>query len=449
MRLRYCAGAAMLAVVAACGGGGGGGGGAVLPAVQTSAPTPALSLTVKVNGNEAQASNGRYAVKPGDSIAVSSNQAVNWTPTPTPAETATPRTPSVAGTSWTARVANLSAAAAVLTVGASTDASHARDVVFDIAPGDARNGSYKVFATNGSRLTLTLDFDNMAYAMTDENDVTVADAIAVDPTDSTAYIFASTRVSAVAANSRFRMTADTVVGAFPFHAPKVLTSYAVQPFVASRALVTTQAALDGAYTRLGINLQTSTRDSNIRQSRISGGGTVLQLCNDVAITSIAACTLLVDYTVSPGPTPGLWKVANVADPVNDWGYFAMARVAGKNVYLSAGTSPGAPNDSVFRIGLEESAAWPNLNAIGGDTSGSWGTMVYTATTYDTMMVRTDATGYGFAGLSLGVPSFTISNLKSFSAGGAYYFTAQDGTLAAVVGARSGPAAGQIQIGLAR
>jgi hypothetical protein len=58
--------------------------------------------------------------------------------------------------------ANLSAAAAVLTVTASADASHTQDVVFDIAPGDARNGSYTVFATNGSRQVLTLDFDNMA-----------------------------------------------------------------------------------------------------------------------------------------------------------------------------------------------------------------------------------------------------------------------------------------------
>jgi hypothetical protein len=78
--------------------------------------------------------------------------------------------------------------------------------------------------------------------MPDENNLSVADSIAIDPTDSTAYIFTSKRVTTAAANSRFRVITDTVVGAFPFHAPKVLTSYAVQPFVASRAFVTAQAA---------------------------------------------------------------------------------------------------------------------------------------------------------------------------------------------------------------
>ncbi len=444
MGLRYFASGAMLAVSAmltACGGGGSGGG-----------SETALSVAVKVNGNDVQANNGRYTVKPGDSVAVTSNLTVTWTTTAAPASTTAPRTPTATSTSWTAQVANLSATAATLTLNASADASRTRDLVFDVAAGDARNGSYKVFATNGSRQALTLDFNNMAYTMTDDNNVSVSDVLTVDPTDSTAYVFKNTRVATTAANSRFRTTTDTVVGAFPFYQPKVLTSYAVQPFVASRAPVTTQASLDGAYTRLGINgMQgTTAGDSNIRQIRISNGGTLLQICNDVGITSIAACsTTPVDYTVSPGPTPDLWKSANVADPANDWGYFSIVKVAGQNVYLSAGQGLTASDNASFRIGFAESATWPNLSAIGGDTTGSWGTMLYTASTYDTTMTRADGTSYTYASVGLTSSSASFANLKGFAVGGASYFTALNGTLAAVVGARNGTATGKIQIGLVR
>ncbi|CAA2110111.1 Bifunctional aspartate aminotransferase and L-aspartate beta-decarboxylase [Variovorax paradoxus] len=243
---------------------------------------------------------------------------------------------------------------------------------------------------------------------------------------------------------------DTVVGSFPFQVAKVPGTYAVQPFVASRAMVTTQSTLDGAYTRLGINLQAATRDSNIRQLQITGAGTVLQLCNEVGITSVAACPSisLLTYNVTQGAAPDAWNIVNVADPL-DAGVFYMARVAGKNVYLAAGTNTAAPNDSIFRIGLTESATWPTSKTSGGDTNGSWGTLDFDATTYSTVLARSDAT-VSALGANLTSPSPTIANLRLFTGPSAEnYFATQDGTLSAVVGARGGPVAGYLQIGLAR
>ena len=194
----------------------------------------------------------------------------------------------------------------------------------------------------------------------------------------------------------------------------------------------------------------ATRYSNIRQLQITGAGTVLQLCNEVGITSVAACPpiSLLTYNVTQGAAPDAWNIVNVADPL-DAGVFYMARVAGKNVYLAAGTNTAAPNDSIFRIGLTESATWPTSKTSGGDTNGSWGTLDFDATTYSTVLARSDATVSAF-GANLTSPSPTIANLRLFTGPSAEnYFATQDGTLSAVVGARGGPVAGYLQIGLAR
>ncbi|QOF77840.1 hypothetical protein [Variovorax sp. 38R] len=149
-----------------------------------------------------------------------------------------------------------------------------------------------------------------------------------------------------------------------------------------------------------------------------------------------------------GATPDAWAITNVNDPL-DAGNIYIARVAGKNVYLSAGTTLKSPNDDVFRIGLAESATCPVSKSSGGDTSGSWGTLDFDATTYSTVVARSDATVSGFTA-NLSSPSASISNLRAFTGPSAeHYFGTQDSTLSVVVGARAGPVAGYMQIGLTR
>ncbi len=434
-----------------CGGGGGGGGGAAFPLLPI--PAAVLSFSVTVNGNSAAAdSNGQYSVKPGDTVAVVPSMGADWSSNSAPAGSLSLRNPDISSARWSAQIVNSTTASAVLTVSgkATSNAALTKDAVFNVAAGDARNGTYKVFAANGTRQALALNFDTMAYGMTDDAGATVSDSFSTDASEAGTYLLKSTRNTAKAINTRFRITTDTVVGSFPFQVAKVPGTYAVQPFVASRALVTTQSALDGTYTRLGINLQAGSRDSNIRQVQVASAGTVLYMCDEVGITSVAACppVSLRTYNVTQGATPDAWNIANVTDPL-DAGAIYIARVAGKNVYLSAGTNPKAPNDSVFRIGVAESAAWPVSKASGGDTNGNWGTLDYDAATYSTMLTHGDASVSGF-NANLSSSSATVMNLRSFTGpGGESYFGTQDGTLSAVVGARSGPVAGYIQIGLMR
>jgi hypothetical protein len=445
------AGAAVLVGgLAGCGGGGGGGGGGLpfLPG----APV-ALAVNVLVNGNTASAdSSGRYAVKPGDMVTITpASGTVDWTSSSAPAGAVTLRNPAISNTKWSAQLANSNTAASVFTVSAkATDnGTLSKDTVFNVSGGDARNGTYKVFATNGTKQTLSLNFDTMSYVMTDEAGVVSTDSIEVDKSEAGTYLFKSQRNEAnKAINTRFRINADTVVGAFQFRVAKVPGSFAVQPFVAPRTLVADQNEIDGIYNRLGVNLQAASRASNIRQALIGSHGTVFQLCSDTT-KALADClppASLIQYTVSPGATPGVWNIVNIADAA-DTGAFSVARIGGQNVYLSAGTNPKAPNDDVFRIGLPETATWPVTTSSGGDTDGTWCSANYDATNYQATLVRPDITFRAFGAL-LSPARTNINGMRKFTDPASANFVAmQNGMLTVVVGENPGTANGYMQIGL--
>ena len=315
---------------------------------------------------------------------------------------------------------------------------------------DARNGRYKVYATNGTRQTLALNLDSKRYEMTDESGTLASGSFAEDTAEPGSFVFDSSRITSPVNTARFRLAADTVVGSFPFAVAQVTpTSYGVRPFVASRALVKTQAALDGVYNRLGINLTATTGDSSITQIQVANGGTTLYLCNNAAIYRIDTCpsATLLTYTVSPGATVDTWNIVNVANP-SDHGSFAIARVGNENVYLSAGIVPATPTTSVFRIGLPERAAWPTVTARGGAANGGWGSTAVDASSYARTRVLPDGTA-GTLNATLG--SMGIVGPINMRAVGfpnsTFHFSSQSSKLFAMVGARSPATAGALEIGL--
>ncbi|CAN7499733.1 hypothetical protein LJR260_003204 [Variovorax paradoxus] len=445
----FSAAAALVGALGGCGGGGGGGGGGGLPFPILPAAT--LGVTVQVNGSSATANgDGKYSIKPGDVITVTPNLGSDWTSSSDPAGSVSLRNADISSTKWSAQIANNTNAASVFTVSAKATANAAltKDTVFNVAAGDARNLSYKVYATNGSQQTLALNFDTMSYVMTDETGLAVSDSFSADAAQTGTYVFKSSRNTAATNNSRFRLITDAVVGSFPFQVAQVPGSYAVQPFIGSRAIVTTQSALDGIYIRFGINMRPGVIDSQIRQVQVTGGGTSLLMCNEVGITSIAACppASIATYAISAGSSAGSWSTVNVAN-ASDKGALAVIMVDGKKVYVAAGINSVAPNDSIFRIGLVDSSTWLNTTARGGDNNGTWGTLGFDATTYTAALTKPDGTvsnvSYG-----LNVASASIPALKGINfAGTDRYFAMQDGTLSVVVGARTNPVTGYLQIGL--
>ncbi|MDM0112044.1 hypothetical protein QTI66_07780 [Variovorax sp. J22R133] len=311
---------------------------------------------------------------------------------------------------------------------------------------DARNGTYRVYAANGSKQTLDLNFDTMRYTMTDAAGVSAGGTFAAD---GTGYIFNSSRVTAPTNTARFRMTDNAVVGAFPFNQAGSTTAFAVQPFVASNSFVTSQAGLAGTYDRVGGNLVPGgTNGQNIRQVLVTTGGTQMQYCNDVAVTAITSCTSsLTTYNITPGTTANEWRITNSANAA-DTGQFAIAMVGGEKVYLLAGGMPagGSPGETVFRIGVVHSAAWPASTAQGADSNGAWGSLNIDASSYVTNFVRPDGSN-GSQSLPLKFPG--IGDIKLGlaipDAGTGGYWVVRNKKLVAVAGA--GAFAGYMQIGL--
>jgi hypothetical protein len=315
---------------------------------------------------------------------------------------------------------------------------------------DARNGRYKVYATNGSRQTLALNLDSKRYEMTDGAGTTDAGSFAEDPAEAGSFVFGSSRITSSTNTARFRLAKDTVVGAFPFAVAQVTpASYGVRPFVASRALTKTQADLDGTYNRLGINVTATAADSTITQFQITNGGTTLYLCNDNTIYRIDNCPAasVRTYSVTAGATVDTWQITNVANPLDNGG-FAMARIGDDNVYLSAGYLPSAPTTSVFRIGLPERVTWPATASRGGATNGSWGVVAVGTSSYARTQVLPNGTTASRNATLAPMGSFGPYGMRSASfSGPEFHFATQSGKLFAMVGSRAPATAGTLEIDL--
>jgi hypothetical protein len=412
-----------------------------------------MTISVTVNGAAATAdSAGQFAVKPGDTVEITPSVAADWTGTSAEAGAITLRNPNIDATKWAAQLVNTKTTAGTYTVTAKATANAAatKDAVLKIAAGDARNAEYRVFATNGSRQTLALNFDTMSYTMTDGAGVVATDGFTAEPVAANGYTFKSSRITSTLNTARFRLTDNTVVGSFPFTQVGSTTTYAVQPFIASNALVTTQADLAGTYNRLGINLTPTTRDSNIRQVAVTAGGAQVLMCDEVAITAVANCppASVRTYNVTPTTVPTDWRITNVANAA-DTGLISIAQVGGEGVYLSAGTlATGAAGAVVFRVGVKQQAAWPASTAQVTDTNGTWGALSVDASTYTAGFVRPDGSNgsQSLAVTQIGLPAELNIRVAPIGGSSGAYFLVQSGRIAAVVGAR-GPQGGYMQFGL--
>jgi hypothetical protein len=314
---------------------------------------------------------------------------------------------------------------------------------------DVRNGLYRVYAANGTQQQLALDFDTSSYTMTDHLGQAESGSFSEDFTEPGTYVFASGRITTPANTSRFRVTSDAVVGAFPFHvAYSNPASYAAQPFVAARDFVATAAQLDGTYNRFSITRSPgSAQDSSILAIRLSGSGTTLEICNDNIVYKIDLCpaTSKRTYAVTAG-VDSTWVATNVSNS-SDVANFRIARIGGQNVYLAAGIN-AAPAVQFLRIGLPESPNWPATRGLGASTTGSWGSnLIDTANSVRTA-ISTDGT-YGTLTMPVG-GTFPLQpeGIRSVnSSGTSKYFAMQNGLLSVVVGSRNPNTQGYIQLNL--
>lgn len=441
--------ATLAAGLVGCGGGGGGGGGGGF-----SAPAAALTATVTINGSAATAdANGQFAVKPGDTVEITPSQSADWTTSASNDAAVSLRNPSVSGSKWAAQILNGTASAVTYTVSAKASANPplTKATVLNVSAGDARNGTYRVYATNAQQYQLSLDFNANVYTFVNQDgSAPVTDTFNTDSSEPGTYFFKTSRVASVANTSRFRMTTDAVVGNFPFVDPfGTGSTYAVKPFIGARNLVTSQAQLDGTYNRLGIQRTASAETSQITQTEISSGGTVLKLCAHSTIYSVPNCPLasVATYTVSATEIAGVWHIVNNANPAEN-GRFAMARIGDQQVYLSAGAAPSTPGMLVWRLAVQDTPVWAAATGHGGSTKGSWGTIDMTATGNTRNAINPDGTTATAANSFSGMGTLGPAGMRQFPDGtGSTYFATYNTKLFTIVGASNVTTGGYLQLNL--
>ena len=436
---------AAFAGLVGCGGGGGGGAGET---------APALTTTVTINGAPAVANaSGQFVTQPGDTVEITPSQGADWTATASDGAAVTLRNPAISGAKWSAQILNGATGAATYTVSAkaTANASLTKTTVLNVAGGDARNGTYRVYSASALQYLLTLDFNASVYTLANaDGSEPTADTFASDASEPGTYVFKSARITSNTNTARFRVTTDAIVGAFPF-TDQVATStvYAVKPFLAARKLVTVAAELDGLYNRLGIQRTASSELSQITQTQFSAGGTVYKLCNDNIVYSIANCppASLVTYSVATTDVPGVWLITNVAD-ATDSGRFAMARIGDQNVYLSAGATLSTPGRYVLRVGVQDTPVWTTTAVgYGSSTAGSWGRVNFTSTGNTRNAVGTDGTASSATNVYAGMGGSGPAGMRQISGGGATYFATYNGKLFTIVGASNATTGGYFQLNL--
>lgn len=440
----------MTVALAACGGGGSGGGGGGFGPFPSPAPSASVTApTVKVNNATVQGE-GPHSIKPGDTVQIDAGAAVEWTSV---GERITLRSPAIGTSSWKAQLVNGGTQAESFKVTARA-ANAAWDINFEVAGGDARNGSYSAYATNGTRQTLALNFDVGTYEWTGSNIATVSGSFTADATQTGTYLFESSRITTAANTARFRVGQDLVVGAFPFAVTQAATeSFATQSFVASRALETNQAGLDGTFNRFGINVGSAASVSDISQMKISGGGTVLIRCTHNTIYRVDNCPVasLKTWNISPGTVSGTWNMVDPTAPA-DAALLAMARIGSEKIFLISGKLNGDPRTAVFRIGLPESTQWPTGFGYGSSTTASWGKVDVRATESFRSAVSADgstANAHNTFGTMGSTGPLGMRGIVGTGSDPKSYFAMQGSKIFAIVGANNATTgtSGYLQINL--
>ena len=313
---------------------------------------------------------------------------------------------------------------------------------------DPRNGVYYVYAANGTRQKLGINFDTRSYELTDSQGQSTSGTFSEDAAEPGTYVFASSRVTSAVNTARFRITSGAIVGAFPFEKPwSNPAAYQAMPFVAARTFVTDPVQLDGTYNGFSvIRNSDGSSDSQILPMRITGHGTTLETCFDnEPIYGFEYCPAASKRTYVITASPDFAWTGTSSSPA-DVLQFRMARIGGQNIWLSGRDTDTAPNTHVFRVGLKDAADWSKSRYIGASTEGSWGANVFGVWN----SVRTSVTPEGAVG-ELSLPLASIGKPQGIRLlnppGTKRYYEMHNDALSVVVGLPASSTRGYMEVNL--
>ncbi len=436
---------AAVVVLVLWGCGGGGSGAPSSPA--NPAPVTEFKLTVEIAGVPATPDvTGKYSVLPGQSVMVKSNEAATWVGsdegsgvTRTDVDTSVAR--------WVSRFENPSALVnGAYKVTGNVSGGRAKTVEFLVRTGDYRNGEYKVYAANGSRQTLNIDFDLATYSVTDSVGITTTGTLTPPVAPGKDWAVQNSRIVGVNTSS-LRSVRDSIVGGFPFAVPfSPPGTYAAYPFVASRAFVLTQSKLDGIYDRAYIQHPVAGGgQSAISQFSISAGGTVMTQCVAATIYRVSACPSadVVISNIEPDVELGSWVLKNPSTGAT-MGRFGVIDIEGDKIYVASGTliSDGS---QVLSIGVPTTPGATTFTSNGWSTNGTLDVTNATSTKYEMSMI--DA-GLTVLDLTLGgIGPQSSVGIRSASEAPNVFFTMRSKRIELLIGARSSVQAGFLHVGI--
>ncbi len=291
---------------------------------------------------------------------------------------------------------------------------------------DPRNGTYTTFGADGKPYSLTFDFDNLQYTVAGSSTVRHFTAVA----GTTEYV--------VGGNTRFRVAADLIAGGDDFGSGRL-------PYVAARTFATTVNAIQGAYD-LGLRNTPTSGPATTHAATAMVQGNTLFICeSDTTVATTGQCPggALKGFDSLTANSDQTFT-AKDSSATNAPFTFSVAISGASKVLLAAGTA--ADTSKQFTIGVPDLTALVGGMLGGATSSGDWGTMTLTGTSYDFSASSSSDDSAVLGKLpGIGVPGSMLTGTLVSS--GARIYVMQASPVAVTVGDFSGLSSGLLQVAL--
>jgi hypothetical protein len=314
--------------------------------------------------------------------------------------------------------------------------------VLAIGPGDARNGTYKAFASDGAIYDLVVNFNANTYELRAASGTPGAGAPVVGSMTANAKpngaaeagTYALSAIGPAGQAGALRYGDDVLVGSLPSRAGTDAVAFiAARKFVASASEFAAPVALRVMGREFAATQAAPT--SSIFTGQLSAAGFVF--CSGNAIVEVSNCAAggntLINYTTSYQADGGILLV-NTADSA-DTAVSYVAKMGTEYVYLRAGLNSSGLTR--LRYGIQSTPSLSVTGAAGASTDGAWTStnattqLTITGVGAGNVAVATRTASSRNTALASGLYNFADTNLA-----GATYFVAQSGRLLIVNGARN-------------
>jgi len=299
---------------------------------------------------------------------------------------------------------------------------------FSTAAVNPNSGPYELYAANGMKYNMTIDFDANTYTITG-NGPTVQETFTAD---------VSGGGYTVTGAERFRLAPNLIVGGQDFGG-------GVIPYMAARVFGTSVTQLGGIfgglYNLVTLNIPAGGGAAVTHTGTARASGNVLSICqSDTAVYVPQTCPTASLHTYALSVTNNVYTGT---DTITHATYsFQLAIIGATVALLSADTAPDGSQQ--LRIGLPDSSAFAGRITQGSSTTHDWITMTLTSNSYSYTGELGSMDSATLQNINMGSGPFAmlVGNLAS---DGAPIYVMQSYPLSIAFGGFNGAASGLLQV----